>query len=412
MRILLVSISFPPKSDAEGLQVAKYFRYLAQHNDLEIDVVTSPVPTLYMPFDPDLVPYSKGYDQLLEIPIKENRYINYFRNRLGLDKFIYPDTRNSFYKQYKKVEKLLHQKPDLIYSRSDPKSSALMAYHLKKSLNVPWIMHLSDPWSDCPLTPMSDYAKKKNVYWEKKCVELADIICLTSEPTIDLFVAKYPHFKSKFKLYPNVFEILPITDLTPEDHSLTTNKFRVVFTGAMVAERSPDYLLKPLSEIYAEFPEIGEKLEVILAGEADARSRSIMANYDLPFVNWIGKVSYKRALALQRTADYLVAIDNPISDPSKAVFFPSKLLDYMLARKRILAITSERSATSKVMRYLKGDVFQHHDSDRIKHAIKRAFDAFSIGDTDYLLSTEPPVEYEAKFNADRLYREIKNLVNA
>ena len=121
-KLLFVSISFPPKSDPEALQTAKYFHYLQQYKDLQIDVVTSALPTLYSPYDKTLEPYSVGVRQMIEISLKENRYINFIRSRLGLQETVFPDSQQSFHKQYMKVLKQLKEKPDLIYSRADPKS--------------------------------------------------------------------------------------------------------------------------------------------------------------------------------------------------------------------------------------------------------------------------------------------------
>src|SRR5574337_1174304 len=100
--ILFVSISFPPKNDPEALQTAQYFHYLQQHKALQIDVVTSAIPTLYSPYDKTLEPYAVGARQLIEIPLKENRYINLLRSRLGLQETVFPDTKQSFHKQYSK----------------------------------------------------------------------------------------------------------------------------------------------------------------------------------------------------------------------------------------------------------------------------------------------------------------------
>ena len=411
-RILFVSISFPPKSDAEGLQVAKYFRYLSQHKDLVIDVVTTPIPTLYMPFDADLVSYAEGVDQLIEVAVKENRLLNIIRNRLGLDRFVFPDSRYSFFQQYNKVLSSLRNRPDIIYSRSDPKSSTLMAYRLKTELQVPWIMHLSDPWADCPISRMSAYTKQKNQFWENRCVETADIITLTSQPTVDHFINKYPHHAAKFKLFPNVYELIEDTVPSTQVSTSKNKKFRIVFTGSMAAERSPEYLLKPIFEAYQRDKTLGDHLEVVLAGEADAQNRKVISDYAMPFVKWLGKISYKEALALQRTANYLVVIDNPIADASQAVFFPSKLLDYMLARRRILAITSTGSATWQVMQDLTGDTCQHEEPAKVEQYIYLALNAFQAGNIDYLESVAPPTRYEAKYNADRLYAELKQLLNA
>jgi hypothetical protein len=408
-KILFVSVSFPPKSDPEALQTAKYFHYLQKHSDLQIDVVTSAIPTLYMPYDKDLEPYATGVHQLVSIPLRQNRYVNFLRSRLGLGETVFPDIRYSFHKQYRKALRQLKGKPDVIYSRADPKSSTVMAYKLKAELNVPWILHMSDPWADCPLQKMSGSYYKKNDEWERKCFEAADIISLTSVPTIDFYKKKYPHMVEKFRLYPNVYEKVreDKDDVTNIDS--TERKFRIVYTGGLTEARSPGFLLEPLKQLVNEHPRLAEKIEVIFAGDVDLRNRTVFQNYDLPFVKWIGQVPFREALRLQRTADYLVVIDNPIQDVAMSMFFPSKLLDYMMAQKRILAITTKGSASDKVMQDLKGDVCSHNETASIKDAIINSLRAFENGNKDYLTSGHPPKKYEASFNAERLYDEIMNL---
>lgn len=407
-KLLFVSVSFPPKSDPEGLQTAKYFHHLQQYKDLQIDVVTSAIPTLYIPYDKDLEPYAKGVNQLINIRLRENRYINFLLDRLGLYWAVFPDVKQSFHRQYKKALKQLKQKPDLIYSRSDPKSSAIMAYKLKKALQVPWILHLSDPWADCPLQQMKGRQYLKHDLWERKCFEAADIISLTSIPTIEFYQKKYPEMKSKFRFFPNVFEY---NKMEEEQKQVSAEKFRIVYTGGLAYDRSPGYLLEPLSELYKEDPSVGERLEVIFAGDVDARNRAVFQQYELPFVKWLGKIPFKEALQLQRSAHYLVVIDSPIADPSLSMFFPSKLLDYMVAKKRILAITTPGSASDLVMRDLKGDVCGHREKEKIKQSIQRAISAFQHHENDFLLNDTAPEKYEASYNAGRLYEAINQLLH-
>lgn len=407
-KILFVSVSFPPKSDPEGLQTAKYFHHLQQYKDLQIDVVTSAIPTLYIPYDKDLEPYAQGVNQLINIRLKENRYINFLRDRLGLHWTVFPDVKQSFHRQYKKALKQLKQKPDLIYSRSDPKSSTIMAYKLKKSLQVPWILHLSDPWADCPLQQMKGRLYQKHNEWERKCFEAADIISLTSIPTIDFYQKKYPGMKDKFRFFPNVFEY---SQQDEEPKEVPGGKFRIVYTGGLAYDRSPGYLLEPLYELYKEDPSVGDRLEVIFAGDVDGRNRAVFQQYELPFVKWLGKIPFKEALQLQRSAHYLVVIDSPIADPSLSMFFPSKLLDYMVAKKRILAITTPGSASDLVMRDLKGDVCSHQEKEKIKESIRSAISAFQHHEKDYLQNDTPPEKYEASFNAGRLYAAINQLLH-
>lgn len=408
-KILFVSVAFPPKSDPEALQTAKYFHYLQKHSDLQIDVVTSAVPTLYMPYDKDLEPYAIGINQLISIPLREYRYLNFLRDRLHLQQTVFPDVKQSFHQQYGKAIRQLKTKPDLIYSRADPKSSTVMAYKLKNELGIPWILHLSDPWADCPLRKLTGRHYQKNNEWENRCIESADIVSLTSIPTIDFYKKKYPGMAHKFRFYPNVYE------MTEEDSTATPaktdRKFRIVYTGGLAAARSPEFLLKPLKELYDQDADLANKLEVIFAGDVDARNRSVFHQYELPFVKWLGKLPFREALRLQRSADYLVVIDNPIEDPAMSMFFPSKLLDYMVARKRIIAITTRGSASDQVMQDLKGDVCSHDEGEKIKDSVMKALAAFHAGDSDYLLNDRPPVKYEASHNAERLYTEMLNLID-
>lgn len=410
-KILFVSLAFPPKSDPEALQTAKYFHHLQKHSDLQIDVVTSAIPTLYMPYDSDLESYAVGVHQLVNISLKENRYVNYALNRLGLQDLVFPDVKQSFHRQFKKVLKQLNETPDLIYSRSEPKSSTILAFKLKQVFHIPWVLHMSDPWADCPMKRLTGRAYKKHDEWERKCFEAADVISLTSIPTLDFYQKKYPLLADKFRFYPNVYECQNVTEKGESNEEPRNQKFRIVYTGGLAEERSPEFLLKPLKELFEQNPALANKIEVIFAGDADSRNRAVFQNYNLPFVKWIGKIPFHEALKLQQSSNYLVVIDNPISDPTLSMFFPSKLLDYMVAQKRILAITTRGSASDQVMKDIKGDVCSHDEIDAIKNAISNAVQAFERGENEYLTNERPPEKYDAYYNADRLYNEIITLLN-
>lgn len=409
--ILFVSVAFPPKSDPECLQTAKYFHHLQKHKELQIDVVTSAIPTLYMPYDKHLEAYAIGVNQMISVKLKENRYINFLRNRLGLDKTVFPDVKHSFHKQWKKAVKEIKQKPELIYSRADPRSSTIMAYKLSQYYKVPWILHMSDPWADCPLQCMTGSTYKKHDEWERKCFEAASLISLTSIPTIEFYKKKYPALASKFIFYPNVYENSNYNEHNNAVREPENNKFRIVYTGGLAGARSPEYFLKPLSELINKKPAIGENIEVIFAGDVDAKNRTVFQQYSFPWVKWIGKISFKEALALQQSAHYLLLIDSPIKDVSRSMFFPSKLLDYMVARKRILTITTKGSAAYEVMQDLKGDICSYDEIEKIQDSITSTYAAFQRGDNDYLSNDKPPEKYEASWNADRLYNQICELLD-
>ena len=410
--VLFVSIAFPPKSDAECLQTAKYFHYLQQDKSLRIEVVTSAIPTLYMKYDEKLESYAEGCINQVNIPLKENRWVNLFRNRLKLEETVFPDVKQSFHRQVKNVLKALKQEPDIIYSRSYPLISTIMGYKLQQYYRVPWIMHLSDPWADAPLHNWSKKYNTRQREWELKCMEAAQYVCLTSISTIDFYRSKYPHLKNKFLFFPNVYELKAVDEKFPQlDKFFSPQKLNIVFTGAMAGDRSPCFFLEPLRQLFTEQPEVKEKLTVIFAGEADFKNRSVFEKYALPQVHYLGKLTFSEARYLQQKADILLLIDNPIKTPEHAMYFPSKLLDYMITKKRIMATTTKGSATDMVMQDLKGDVLEHKDVSAIKDSIRESLSKFYEGDENYFLNSSIPQKYEAKYNADRLNQLIKDAID-
>jgi hypothetical protein len=411
INVLFVSIAFPPKSDPECIQTAKYYYHLQAQPGLKIEVLTSALPTLYMSYDAQLEKFAVGARNIVELPLKENRWLNFLRNRLGLSETVFPDTKQSFHKQAAKAVKQLKQSPHVIYSRSYPLSSTLMAYKLKKKFNVPWVLHLSDPWASSPIHNFSKKYQEKYSYWERKCFEAADRICLTSLSTVRFYTKRYPEMAEKFLHYPNVFELTLSTKNLIHPSLSFGRKLKMVYTGGLTSKRSPKFLLEPLKQLYADNPEIGNLIEVVFAGETDYQNRDVFKKYKLPFVKHIGKISYPEALRLQRKADLLLSLDYQIEDPDMAMFFPSKLLDYMLAKHRILAITTPGSATSEVMSDLKGDVYAHNDIESIKTGLLNAIKAFINNDVEYFQNEHLPEKYRARYNAQRLAVLFKHLVS-
>jgi hypothetical protein len=130
----------------------------------------------------------------------------------------------------------------------------------------------------------------------------------------------------------------------------------------------------------------------------------------MPSVHYLGKISFTEAQYLQQKANLLLLIDNPIANPAHAMYFPSKLLDYMVAGKRVLAITTKGSATDDVMKDLKGDVVGHNEVDQIRKLLSEAVCKFSKQEDEYFLNAAIPGKYAAKINAERLAQLIKDVV--
>lgn len=396
--LLFVSIAFPPKNDPECLQTAKYFKYLVRDPRLSVSVVTSTEPTLNMEVDETLKKYAVGYKQKIDIPVWETKVTNFFLRKIlpgGID---YPDSKFTFHWQANRVIQKLHHKPDVIYSRSNPLSSALMACKLKQYYRVPWIMHLSDPWVGSPVHHYQGRQLSFHQRWQDNCMQQADAICLTSETTIEFYQKQYPQLAHKFQFFPNVYD----PDDLQENPFQLGKKLKIVYTGGFSGHRTPEFFIKACEELLKEDQAVVEKFEAIFAGPMDRMNKERFEEAAVPMVKHIGMLPFNKALELIREAHLLLTIDLPILDPALAMFFPSKILDYYLAKRRILALTTTGSATERVLKGGHSTILKHDDVAGIKHFILQAVAEYERNNVEFFETNEIPLEFSARENTTRL----------
>jgi glycosyltransferase involved in cell wall biosynthesis len=406
-RLLYVSIAFPPKNDPECLQTAKYFHYLQQLANLEIDVVSSALPTLFMPYDKNLEKFNTGFKYKIDVKIKENKYINYLRRKLFPAYFEKPDSKKSFHLSWRNTVEKIKEKPDIIYSRSFPLSSTVLALRLKEHYNVPWVLHLSDPWAFCPITK---YKSREELEYhrnlERYCFEKADFVCLTSYKTIELYKNIYPDISTKFLYFPNVFNP---ADCVKNEFEFGT-KIKIVYTGGLVEKRSVSYLIDALKILKEKAPEILEHFEFVFAGALDSYNKSFFEKSAFGNLKHLGLLPYNEALDLQRSADILLVIDNPIDNPDDAVFFPSKLLDYMLMQRNILAITTIGGTSDDLLKSIGAISVSHSDENGLVSALMDIHQAHSEKDKSFFFRDNIDERFSAEYNAKRLVQTFESLL--
>lgn len=404
MNVLFVSIAFPPKQDPECLQVAKYFKYLSQHT--AVTVVTSSLPTLNMPFDKGLEKYDRGYQQKIELKIPENRYLNFIIRKIAPALLSTPDSKFMFSRQSGKVLSRLTQTPDIIYSRSNPISSALLALQLKKKLNKPWVMHLSDPWADSPLKDLSPGIYKKNKALETTCFDNADAISFTTKKTLAFYSRLYPQHVNKFVVYPNVFD--PEDLEAPVDRE-KNKKLCIVHTGGLTGKRSPSYIFDLLKYLEQTGFDTNAKIDIIFAGDADQYNRNIIKENPFPCFSYLGRLSYDESKALQKKADLLLCIEDPVAEEGASMFFPSKLLDYVVAQKSIVSITPNGSEVADISERYQWKHFEHADVEGLAGYVRAVSAEFDTAAPAFEKIQEPPAAFNAKENAERLVNLFKQL---
>lgn len=398
--VLFVSIAFPPKRDPECIQAGRYLKYLYRLNP-NITVLTSASPTLFMPIDEGLKAVIPDGLAVIKLMIPEFKWLNFLLRKLKITFVDRPDSKFLFHFQAKRALRLIDKKPELIYSRSYPLSSTIMAKKLQEHWGIPWVLHLSDPWL---LSPLHHYTGTKQAYHQKEeyaCLSKASAVCFTSEATIALYAKHYPEFTNKFVYSPNVYDS---DDITFENEPY--NPLRVVYTGGLTGARTAEPILKALQELLLSNPKKAKLLDVIFAGDMDSKNRKIFEQYQLPMVKHIGPLSFQAAKSLQKSAGHLIIIDNANLKAEQAVFFPSKILDYIVCKRPYFAITSAGSVTDLLLKQLHRPVFYHNDTKEIENYFRLIAD----GQIDVSRKDEATEIFEAAYQAAHLDTLICKIV--
>ena len=406
VRVLFVSVAAPPKGSPESLQVSKLLKYL---NNLpaEIHLVTERVPgkskgwsTKEKKYEPILSELA----QVIEIPLFRHQFSAIFR-RINDNAFPILDEAFLFAMFTKKVIRNLSSVPDIIYSRSTPFSSALLAMKLSKAFRVPWIMHLSDPWV---LSPFFEGQGRKGAYHQKvehECFEQAEIVTFTSDDQVTMYESKYPQYKTKFRWYPNIFD----DDEVLEDVSPCDNGITFLHTGNFYGPgRSPEPILKAVDHLYRTERAYLENVKFSFTGHMEPTLAETFRKYHVLPVEHIGVLALDEVIHLQKKSQVLVIIDWALPK-EKAVFLLSKAIDYIATGKPILAITTKGSTIYRLVEGVYGRCFEHNDLKGIVRYIKYLIDGLRSNDQKVLKPYMADQKYSARKNAVALLELMQSL---
>ena len=231
------------------------------------------------------------------------------------------------------LQRIGADRPDALLSFGMPMSDHLLALAIKRRTGLPWLAHFSDPWADNPFHATSRLEHQVNLAMERRVLGAADAVLFTSERTRALVMRKVRHGRAAAAgVLPHAWDLRGVAPAGAAG--------RVVrHIGACYGARSPEPLFEALGHILAHTPRVLDGIAFELVGPiapAFLASRALAA---LPagLVTVRSQVAYLDALALARDSAALLVIDAPSRRDS--VFLPSKLVDYIGARRPVWAIT-------------------------------------------------------------------------
>jgi glycosyltransferase involved in cell wall biosynthesis len=269
------------------------------------------------------------------------------------------------------------RRPDVLVSFAQPWSDHLIGLQLRRESALPWVAHFSDPWVDSPYFRAPAWARRRAERWEREVVGEATRIVFVSSRTRDRVMAKYPSaWMAKTDVIPQAYEPAAGGDVDP---SRGLNRpMRMVYTGRFYdGLRTPDTLLEALATIHRTSP-LSTQLEVELVGGAMASYQARAAALGLhDVVRFPGRVPPVEARARAATADVLLVID--AGDPAGSIFQPSKLIEYLPARRPIFGITPAVGPSADLLRELGYRAVEPNDVTGIAEGVRALLQLHAAG---------------------------------
>jgi glycosyltransferase involved in cell wall biosynthesis len=311
--------------------------------------------------------------------------------------------------------KLLHkERPfSVVYSRSHPMMAHIAAYWLSKSLKIPWIANINDPW-DVHLIPnigktngLALNALVSN-YWMKKIFMAASLLTFPN--------ARLRDFHSRIARLGPRSEIIPhIGYRTKEHNGMSAPEFLLVHAGKLGAgEITRKYaavgLLKGLKRFLTTNPSARPITKLLLVGPETIETQSMIEELGLEeVVRSTGRVNYEDSLKYIDAASVCILIEGKMEE---GIYLPSKLADYIVARKPVLALSPSVGVIADMLP-CQGICREDVDSEEaIESAISRYFAEFTRGS---LATLGPPEElcrqFESRNVAERFYRCVLDLLH-
>jgi hypothetical protein len=368
---LMVSYEAPPRLSAESILVAKTLKALADVSPAQ------PVIDLVCASPGDEVPSDEALDDIMPQTLRVHRIEPTAKGRKTLLQRIIGGKggwQNMAETKSAALFPAEHKKPALIYSRSHPPASHLVGLELAAGpmKGVPWIAHFSDPWSQHPYyrSPVTRAALGR---YESKVFAAATRLVFVSETLRDAMLAKYPpEIVAKARVIPHLFdESLYAKAALPPQFVREPNAKTVAHVGDLYNLRSPEPLFKGLGALVKSSAQ-PPALKLWQVGKFDAEFQGLDEREGVRnFIQYFTPVPYLQSLAVMAAADVLLTVEAPLK---KSIFFPSKLIDYLGARKPMLAITPKSGLTARLMDEWKQPWFDVEDSAGIAAGFKRIAD--------------------------------------
>jgi glycosyltransferase involved in cell wall biosynthesis len=267
------------------------------------------------------------------------------------------------------------ERPAVIYSSSPPNSCQVLGLMLKRVTHVPWIADFRDPWTEGIRRKQSyersGVRRRLEHALERRVIEGADHIIVTTEKTLEQFLAKYPAIpSSKYSVITNGFDAADFTVTRHGDRLLDASHFNVTLTGNVETMFDAVPFLTAVRDLLDEDEAFRARLRINFVGAKRGKYDDFINHHRLETnVRYIGYVPHQTSLTYLAESDVLFLCQIPVYE-SAMTKLSGKLFEYLYMRKPILALTLPGLTTDILSRSGLGVAVDPNDQPGIKKALR------------------------------------------
>ena len=252
-------------------------------------------------------------------------------------------------------------RPDVVWATGPPASALFAAAAVAPDAGLPLVSELRDLWAG---NPYYDAGGGLLPRVEARALRPANaVVCVTPEAR-DRLAALHPELSERLHVLPNGFDPR-LLEMRGEGAPAPEGQITILHAGALYGGRSVDALLEGLGRTDLAGR---ARLELLgAAGGVEPGTRHGIEVAVTPPVPW------DEAIARTRRADIVLVIFTP----GDATAVPGKLYEALALGRPILALTTEDSATQRLLQRLGQDagVARHDDPEAIADAVRRLTEA-------------------------------------
>ena len=249
---------------------------------------------------------------------------------------------------------------DTIVTSGPPHSLHLIGLELKQQFNVKWFADFRDPWTTIgyhKALKLSIYAENKHKQLERKVLNSADTIIVTSKTTKTEFQAVT---LKPIVVITNGYDVEKVAKQTLDD------KFTLAHIGSFLSERNPRILWESLKEMIVENQDFKNDFQLKLIGAISQEVLDTISEFKLQdYVQNLGYISHQEAIEHQRKSQVLLLIE--INSEETKSIIPGKLFEYMVSERPIIAIGPKGSDFAEIISSTNtGIFFTYDEKERLK----------------------------------------------